>query len=81
MSSQILNLSGPPSPQQENGLTTAQYPHMTRNVRLRPAMLLYNWFRQGFLPFLNRPFGDIFFRSHDHHPPAALRRFELAGFL
>ena len=38
------------------------------------AMLLYNLDWQGFLPFRNRLFGDILFRSHDHHHSAALRR-------
>ena len=38
------------------------------------AMLLYNRSRQGFLPFRNRLFGDLLFRSHDHHHSAALRR-------
>jgi hypothetical protein len=36
--------------------------------------LLYNHDWQGFLPFRNRLFGDLLFRSHDHHHSAALRR-------
>ena len=36
----------------------------------------YIEFRQGYLPFLKPFLREHFFRSHDHHPPAALRRFQ-----
>ena len=43
---------------------------------LHRAMLLYTCAQAGLsCPSLNRSFGNISFRSHDHHPPAALRRF------